>query len=449
MPALRFRCTLASCRRRVFTERLAATAGRPFARRTTRLESIVHHLGLALGGRPGQSFARRLLLPVSKDTLLRVVRQHSVPPSSAPRVVGIDDWAFKRGHRYGTIVVDLEQRRIIDLLPDREAATVTAWLAARPSIGVIARDRGAGYIQAATDGRPDAIQVADRWHLMENASAAILTAVQQSMQGARAAVGSGVVDPAALSCAELRQHSNWLRREEENAAILALATQGVALKEIVRLTGKSRGLVRQVVRGGRKDIFRSRVSSLDPFLKQLDEDWATGCRNGAALWRRAKLAGFAGGLRVIAEWVTRRRNDERTPTGTARPRKVPSARAIARMMTTERGLLPKAFARTMAIIEGAIPALVMARDLMDRFHSMIKRRAGADLDPWITDATPGLLGSFAKGIVQDRAAVHAALTQPWSNGQTEGQNTKLKLVKRQMYGRANLDLLRARLLGAA
>ena len=445
----RFRCVVATCGRRIFTERLTATAGRPFARRTTRLEGIVHHLGLALGGRPGQSFARRLLLPVSKDTLLRVVRRHSAPPATAPRVVGIDDWAFRRGHRYGTIICDLEQRRIIDLLPDREAATVTAWLAARPSIDVIARDRGAGYIQAATDGRPNAIQVADRWHLMENASAAFLTAVQHSMQGARAAVGSDVVDPAALSCAELRQHSGWLRREEENTAILALAKQGVALKEIVRLTGKSRGLVRQVVRGGRKDIFRSRLSSLDPFLKQLEEDWASGCRNGAALWRRVKLAGFAGGLRVIAEWATRQRNDERTATGAARPRKVPSARAIARVMTTERGLLSKTVTRTMAIIEGAIPALVVARDLMDRFHSMIKCNAGADLDAWITDATPGLLGSFAKGIVQDRAAVHAALTQPWSNGQTEGQNTKLKMVKRQMYGRANLDLLRARLLGAA
>ena len=152
---------------------------------------------------------------------------------------------------------------------------------------------------------------------------------------------------------------------------------------------------------------------------------------------------------MIAEWVTRRRNDEQTATGTVRPGKVPSARAIARMMTTERSLLSETVARTMAIIEGAIPALVVARDLMDRFHSMIKRRADADLEPWITDATPGLLGSFAKGIVQDRAAVHAALTPPWSNGQTEGQNTKLKMVKRQMYGRANLDLLRARLLGAA
>jgi hypothetical protein len=167
------------------------------------------------------------------------------------------------------------------------------------------------------------------------------------------ALGANVIDPAHLSCAERRQHSGWLRREEENAAILALAKQGMAIKEIVRRTSKSRGLVRQVVRGG----------------------------------------------------------------------------------------------RTVAIIEAAVPTLVTARNLMDRFHGMNQSRMSAELEPWITDAMPGLLGSFAKGIVQDRAAVHAALTQPWSNGQTEGQNTKLKLVKRQMYGRANLDLLHARLLG--
>jgi hypothetical protein len=148
-----------SCGQRIFKERLAVTAARPFARRTTPLEGIVHHLGLALGGRPGQGFARRLLLPVSKDTLLRVVRRHAALPVGVPRVVGIDDWAFKRGHRYGTIICDLERRRIIDLLPGREAATVAAWLTARPLIVVIARDHGAGNIQAASDGRPEAIQV--------------------------------------------------------------------------------------------------------------------------------------------------------------------------------------------------------------------------------------------------------------------------------------------------
>jgi transposase len=120
-------------------------------------------------------------------------------------VVGVDDFAWKRGHRYGTIICDLERRCIIDILPDREAATTTAWLAGRPSITIIARDRGAGYKQAATEGRPDAVQVADRWHLMENASAAFLTAVQRSMITIRKGVGAGIVDPAALSAAERHQ----------------------------------------------------------------------------------------------------------------------------------------------------------------------------------------------------------------------------------------------------
>ena len=265
-----FRCLGSDCRQRVFVERLDAAVARPFARRTSRLEGLVHHLGLALGGRPGQSFARRLLLPVSKDTLLRVVRRRAEQPATEPRVIGIDDRAWKRGHRYGTIVCDLERRRIIDILPDREPATVTAWLAEHPTIAVIARDRGAGYRQAAAEGRPDAVQVADRWHLMENASAAFLNAVRRSMPVIRKAVGVGAVDPVSLSAAERRQHSNWLLREAENATILTLSAQGVAIKEIMRRTDRSRGLVRQVVRGARTDMFRSRMSSLDPFLARLE-----------------------------------------------------------------------------------------------------------------------------------------------------------------------------------
>jgi transposase len=447
--ARRFRCVASDCRQRIFVERLDATVTRPFARRTSRLEGLVHHLGLALGGRPGQSFARRLLLPVSKDTLLRVVRRHAAKPAAQPSVIGIDDWAWKRGHRYGTIVCDLERRRIIDILPDREASTVTAWLAAHPSIRIIARDRGAGYRQAATDGRPDAVQVADRWHLMENASAAFLNAVRRSMHSVRKAIGAGTVDPVSLTAAERRQHSGWLLREAENASILALAAEGVAIKEIVRRTDKSRGLVRQVLRGARTDMFRSRMSSLDPFLTQLETAWASGAHNGAALWRAMKVMGFTGGLRVVTEWVNRKRKDEGTATGDKRPCKAPSARRIARMMTTDRDKVSKAAARAVAIIGDAVPDLTTARDLLDRFHRLIRQRKVDRLDSWIADAKGGLMASFASGIVQDHAAVKAALTEPWSNGQTEGQNTKLKLVKRQMYGRAGLDLLRARLLAAA
>ena len=181
----RFRCAESGCPQRIFAERLDPSAAAPYARRTARLHDIVHHLGVALGGRPGQRTARRLLTPVSKDTLLRMVRARAEPYDGAPRVVGVDDWAWRKGHRYGTVICDLEQRRIIDVLPDRDAASVTAWLSGRPSIEIIARDRGGGYGQAASLGRPEARQVADRWHLFENASAAFLGAVRRSMREVR------------------------------------------------------------------------------------------------------------------------------------------------------------------------------------------------------------------------------------------------------------------------
>ena len=143
---------------------------------------------------------------------------------------------------------------------------------------------------------------------------------------------------------------------------------------------------------------------------------------------------------MVTERATRRRKEEAAPGGDAGARKLPSARGIARMMTTQHALPSKTVARTMAVIEAAVPALVLARDTMDQFHGMIQRRASADLEPSIAVATQSLLASFANGIVADRTGVQSALTQSWSNGQTEGQNTKLKLVKRQMYGRAKLDL---------
>lgn len=267
------------------------------------------------------------------------------------------------------------------------------------------------------------------------------------MSAVRKAFGTDVIDPALLSSAELRQHAGWLPREKENAAILAMAKEDVSIKEIVRRTGHSRGLVRDVVRGGRADIFRTRMSSLEPFVTLLDAKWAAGCRNGAALWRELKAAGVTGGLRVVTEWTTRRRKEEGPVADGRRPRNSPSARAIARLMTTDRDKPSKSAARTIAIIEAAVPGLTTARDLIDRFHGLIRSRDSAGLEAWIKDASASQVASFASGIVQDQLAVKASLTEPWSNGQTEGQNTKLKMMKRQMYGRAGLDLLRARLLG--
>ena len=259
----RFRCEAVRCGQSIFAERFADGIVGPWARRTGRLDGLVHHLGLALGGRPAASFARRLMLPISNDTLLRVVRRRGCPSVPPPTVIGIDDWAWRRNQRYGTIICDLERRRPISLLPDREAATAQAWLAEQPQITVVARDRGGAYARAAAKALPNAVQVADRWHLMENASRAFLDAVRKSMRQIRRAVGAMTINPALLTAAERLQYEGYLHREDTNAAILSLSKDGITIREIVRRTGHSRGLVRRVLRGERSDVFRTRETSLD------------------------------------------------------------------------------------------------------------------------------------------------------------------------------------------
>ncbi len=274
VAARRFRCGVPQCARRIFAERLGPVA--PWARRTARLDALAHHLALALGGRPAAGFAARLMLPLSNDTLLRLVRRRGTPIFTPPRAIGIDDWAWKRNHRYGTLICDLEHRRTVALLPDREPATAQAWLAAQPQIEVVTRDRGGGYALASARGLPAAMQVADRWHLMENASQAFLAATRGSMRQIRAGLETTAIDPDLLTAAERLQYEGYLRREDINAAVLGLHEAGVAIKEIVRRTGHSRKTVRGVIRGERSEVFRPRESSLDLYLPWLDARWKAG-----------------------------------------------------------------------------------------------------------------------------------------------------------------------------
>jgi len=438
----RFRCKRRDCRRKTFSEALASRHGR----RVARCDGLLHAVGLALGGRPGSRMMARLAAPWSKDTLLRAVRREAAAASPAPAatVIGIDDFAWRRGHSYGSIVVDLERRTIIDILPDRQRDTVMAWLKENRQVRLICRDRGPGYGAAAAEAAPQARQVADRWHLFENASAAFLSAVRSELPRLRKAFSpEKPVDPETLSKAERLQWESAMTREAVNGQVLALAAQGVPLKAMARTTGLSRQTIRKIVRGQRHDVFRTRLSSLDPWLVRLESEWTGGCRVGAELWRRLRASGFAGSLRVVGEWTTRRRRDDRLgqPTGPSL-----SARTIARGLTVERDAGLARIALVNATIETAVPELIAARDLMDRFHAMMRSKDAARLDPWIASAKDSKLAAFANGVDADRDAVAAAIAEPWSSGQVEGKVNRLKLIKRPMYGRANLDLLKARLM---
>ncbi len=205
----------------------------------------------------------------------------------------------------------------------------------RPSIKIVARDRNGGYGGAVSRALPEAVQVADRWHLLENVSAAFLAAVQRSMPAIRKAVGAKTLDPKLLTAAEKLQYEGFRRRRQTNRMVQEMAGEGFPIKRIVRLTGLSRKLVRQILRGEREDVFRIRESSLTAWLPRLEREWSGGCRNGAELWRRLQAAGFRGSLRVVGEWATRqRRAEQAVPAGTG---KSPPARRIARLLTMASG----------------------------------------------------------------------------------------------------------------
>ena len=262
----------------------------------------------------------------------------------------------------------------------------------------------------------------------------------------RQALASSEIDPALLTAAERIQHDGFLTRQENNKVVRDLAKTGVPIKEITCRTGRSRKLVRSILRGEHRDVFRCRSSTLDNHLGKLGAEWDAACRNGAERWRRLRVDGFKGGLRVVTEWATRQRRNEKAGQGPSAP---PPARKLSHLMTMRCEQLTKAEAVTVVGVEAGVPALAAARKMLHRFHRMIRTRNAAALTSWLADSETGLLASFCKGIRADLAVVTAALTEPWSNGQTEGQITRLKLVKRQIYGRAGLDLLHARLVGVA
>jgi transposase len=422
----RLRCGRNGCAHRIFAERLPAVAG-SYAQRTARLGSLQRHIGLALGGKAGARLAERIGTPVSGATLLRLVRRGAAAtPGTAPRVLGVDDWAWRRGQRYGTVLVDLERHAVVDLLPDREADSFAAWLRAHPGVEVIARDRGAGYADGGRRGAPDAVHVADRWHLLENCSAAVLDAVKRHLPAIRAAaqptadapvtaavVGASALNPTGpppMTSAQRLQWQGWQQRVRVHGDVMQLHHQGVPVRQIARELALSRNTVRRWLRGEQPELHRPRMHSLDPWRAVLERRWAEGCRNGAQLWRELRVAGFTGGLRVVSEWASRQRLAEpERPADPATATVVQSlpcstsypVRRVARMLTADLPLLVEPERAYVERLLALSPALATVRDLAQRFGALVRAHTMDALTPWLVEAESSDLRGFATGLRRD------------------------------------------------
>jgi transposase len=459
----RFRCTNRDCRRRIFAERLALT--QPKARRTLRLREIQQQIGLALGGEPGSRLAGRLAMPVSGDTLLRLIRASGGEIASPPRIIGVDDWAWRRGHRYGTIICDLERRRVIDLLPDRTGETLASWLRQHgEGVAVVSRDRAGAYAAGIRAGAPQAVQIADRWHLMVNASDALRQVLdrhpRELCEAARLCMPPAGTPRSATGgqrAATPSERQRAGRREQRQARydeMARLRREGVPIRRIARRLGMARNAVRRWLRAGEAPVYRRAPgsSALDRHHAYVERRWAEGCRNSAQLWRELRDRGFEGGYDIVRRWAIRRRGldavagDRDCPLPSWR---VPSSRRAARLLTTPNQTLTRADRQFVDTLTALSSEIRTAAEAVNEFDRILRERDAAAFDLWLATTQATALRGFATGIINDIAAVRVALSQPWSNGPVEGQVNRLKMLKRQMYGRAKFDLLRSRVLHAA
>ncbi|KRQ17480.1 ISL3 family transposase, partial [Bradyrhizobium manausense] len=399
--------------------------------------------------------------PVSGDTLLRMIHSAPLPDFVAPTVVGIDDWAWRRGQRYGTIICDLERNCVLDLLPDRNADSVARWLKRWPGIKVVARDRAGLYADGTRCGAPDAVQVADRWHLLNSLGDALRHAVGRHRHNVAAAVqimasaqrpktGSSTAPP---GLAQLRADRKAARRERWDE-ICRLREQGCPTSRIAHLLGVDRRTVqRWLAAGGEPEHSRPYRPShlIGPFEAWLEARWASGCQVGQQLWRELQQQGYTGSRVTVARWAADRRA-RADAGGTVQPHltwKAPTRRRCAWYLSQDPDQIDAEARLFLGHLFAQAPELATAADLAKRFVSLLSGSDIAELDEWITQAANSELKSFANGIARDIDAVRAAITTSWTTSPVEGQISRIKAIKRQMYGRASYPLLRRRVLLAA
>jgi len=446
----RWSCDNPACARRIFAERLP-TVALPHAQRTRRLATIVLVFGVAVGGAPGARLLAELGIAVSGDTLRRAVAGATLPALETPGVLGVDDWRLRRGHTYGTIFVDLERRRPVDLLPDRSAARLEVWPREHPGVAIICRDRGGAYADGAAQGAPEAVHVADRFHLLANLGDALARAVVEQRPVRPPAPPPPPPPPVSVpdtdrSAHERNRRARQARREERYQEIQRLHAQGLGYRRIAHRLGLHRATVRKYVAAPARPQpapRHGRQRGSDPFLSSLRARWDAGERRVTVLRQELRARGYLGRYQRVAVAVAPWRDG---------PARRCAPRQVAWLLGRNDEALPDRQRATLTALLTDRPTLAEARTLALEFGRPVRERDGPALEAWFiaaeTSEAPAIRG-FAGGLRRDQAAIQAALDHEWSSGQVEGQVNRLKLVKRQAYGRAGFALLRRRYLLAS
>lgn len=475
----RFRCKNQQCSKVTFNERLPDLV-LPYAQRTKRLNQLLQTLALALGGEGGARLGEQLKIGVSGTTLLRLIYRTPTPSPAKVRVLGVDDFAFKRGKTYGTVLVDLEQHKVIDLLADRSAKTLADWLVGHPELEVIARDRSHDYAFGILCGAPHVQQVADRWHLLKNWREMVERVFNRLHKSLQANWG-GEGEPLRGRSKRL-QLAAYHARERRLAVyneVKQLHQQGLSMLAIATKLKMGRDTVRKFVRAEsfpERAVVVKAPSKLDPYRAELDQLWQSGIGNGRELYRQIKEVGYGGDYKAVQMWLAVRRT---------KPGRLHSEQEKARLAQNPAEILAKetgkenkpegakvsklAAPRHLAwlLVQKPADLSVEKRQILDflcedsqisqlyrlsqQFVTDLKERNVANFEAWLRENEKSEIAelvSFSASLRKDYGAVKAAFSSPYSNGQTEGQVNRLKLIKRQMYGRASFELLRQRVLAA-
>lgn len=464
VQARRFRCPNPACSRKTFREDLSALANR-YQRRTQAATHLLCSLAAIAGGQAGACLARQLPFPASRSTLLRCLIRYVTSPASAPRVVGVDDFAWTKRRRYGTILVDLETHRLLALLADCEVETVATWFRQHPSVQIVTRDRSLTFADAIRRGAPQALQIADRFHLHMNAMTCletVLTREQATLRRIATTLRSEhreahPTPPPKPLVPEQQRSERRDRRYARFEQVVQLKAQGWSQHAIAQETGLHPQTVAIYLKAGQfpeRAPHPPRGRVIEPYLEYLRQRWEQGEHNGRLLFKEIQAQGYSAGLTevylAIQPWRTHGPTASLAAAKVVRQYPSYSPKQTLWLLFKE-----KRTAEEQRFVQSLLEQnefIAHAYEYIRRFRQILTERDETALQPWACEAETSQIPELARFVQRlrlDWEAVENALLFTSSQGQVEGQVNRLKVFKRQGYGRMSPALLQARLIGAS